>query len=77
MNIHKRILLHALRTAIIFITGFFIYEILREIEKIWNSTIPGETIYHFSKRKFYHFLSIFIIDLIILYIFFYLFDSKL
>ncbi len=35
-NIHSHIFLHAFRTAVIFVAGFIIYEVLVELEKEWN-----------------------------------------
>lgn len=64
---HSRIFLSALRTAIIFVAGFIIYEILVRLEKIWNKLNPENTLYHFYTRKSIKFLLILIIDLLILY----------
>jgi hypothetical protein len=65
---HRVFFLHSLRTALIFIAGFLSYELLRVIEAEWNITHPNNKIVHFSQRKIYHFLIIFLIDLLILYI---------
>lgn len=65
-NIYKHNLLNALRTGLIFITGIFSYEILKEIENEWNKKQTGYEIHNLTKRKFYHFLIIFIVDFIIL-----------
>lgn len=73
---HLRLFLSALRTAIILVTGFIAYEILKEVEKIWNQIYPNK-IYNFSKRKLYKLFIIFIIDIILLYIFFYVFKIEL
>lgn len=35
---HKRIFAHALRTALLFVASFLIYEILISLEKMWNKT---------------------------------------
>jgi len=73
---HTRIFFHAIRSAILFIAGFLIYEILVSLEKLWNKANPENTLYHFHKRKGIKFLIILIIDLLILYGLFVLFDIE-
>jgi hypothetical protein len=73
---HKKNIISAFRTALIGITGFIIYEILIELEKIWNYTFPNNEHYHFHKRRILHFLCIFLLDLLLIYIFFYLFNIE-
>lgn len=65
---HSKFFFHALRTALMFIAGFLSYEILKTIESEWNKDHPNNEAVHFAKRKSYHFLAIFLIDLFILYI---------
>jgi hypothetical protein len=65
---HHKFFLHALRTALIFLAGFLSYELLKLLENEWNITHPNNKIVHFSQRKIYHFLIIFLIDLLILYV---------
>jgi hypothetical protein len=71
---HARVFLHALRTAFIFVAGFFIYEILVTLEKMWNEAVPENSLQHFHQRKGIKFIIILIIDLIILYGLFVIFD---
>ena len=71
-NKYGRILLEAFRTAIIFVSGFLIYELLLEVEKEWNKIEPSHKMHHFYKRNSIKFLFIFLIDLTILLIFNYL-----
>jgi hypothetical protein len=66
---YLHIFLQALRTAIIFVSGFLIYEILLDAEKTWNRLEPSHKMYNFYKRKSIKFLIIFLIDLVILLIF--------
>ena len=68
-NAYLRIFFQALRTAIIFVSGFIVYELLLDAEKLWNKMHPSHKRYHFYKRKSIKFLIIFIIDLVILFIF--------
>jgi hypothetical protein len=68
-NGYLRIFLEALRTAIIFVSGFIIYELLLDAEKVWNKLQQSHKRYHFYKRKSIKFLIIFLIDLVILFIF--------
>ena len=68
-NAYLRIFFEALRTAIIFVSGFIVYELLLDAEKLWNKLEPSHKRYHFYKRKSIKFLIIFLIDLAILFIF--------
>ena len=74
---HHVFFLNALRTSLIFIAGFLTYELLKVLESKWNKTHPNNQLIHFASRKTLHFLFIFIIDLIILYIIALLFDIHL
>ena len=74
---HRRYFLHALRTALIFIAGFLSYELLKMLEAEWNATHPGHELRHLSHRKLYHFIVIFLIDLLIIYSIALLFDVHL
>ncbi len=74
---HRVFFLHALRTALIFVAGFLSYEILKMLEAEWNITHPNNEVNHFSQRKIFHFIVIFIIDLLILYLFFFIFNVHL
>ena len=67
-GLHTYIFFNALRTAIIFVAGFIIYDILVKLEKEWNKAYPSRRAYHFSKRNTIKFLLILIIDMILLYI---------
>jgi len=74
---HGSFFLNSLRTALIFIVGFLTYELLKIVEKRWNKLYPNNEFSHFAHRKKYHFLIIFIVDLIILYSIALLFDVHL
>jgi hypothetical protein len=74
---HSSFFLNSLRTALIFIAGFLTYELLKIVEKRWNKLYPNNEFSHFAHRKKYHFLIIFIIDLLILYSIALLFDIHL
>jgi hypothetical protein len=71
---HTRIFFHATRSAILFIAGFLIYEILVNLENLWNKANPENALSHFHTRKGIKFLVILIVDLLILYGLFVLFD---
>ena len=73
---HLRMFLNALRTSLIIVAGFIAYEILIELEKIWNHIYPNKT-YNLAKRKLFKLLIIFLIDLILLYIVFFTFKIEL
>jgi hypothetical protein len=75
--LHHKFFLHALRTALIFIAGFLSYELLKILETEWNYMYPNNKFRHFVYRKTYHFIIIFMIDLIVLYSIALLFDVHL
>ena len=66
-RIYYRIFLQAFRTAIIFVTGFIIYEFLVKLEKKWNNANPSNSMFHFHKRNSIKFILIFCTDLVLLY----------
>ena len=74
---HHEFLLNALRTALIFVAGFITYELLKILEGKWNKMRPNNELTHLARRKMLHFIFIFIIDLIILYLIALLFDIHL
>ena len=74
---HAKFFLDSLRTAIIFISGFLAYELLKMLEAKWNKTHPNNEMVHIAHRKAYHFIIIFFIDLCILYLIVWLFNVHL
>jgi hypothetical protein len=64
---HKYIFFHALRSALLFIAVFFIYDILINLEKLWNKENPEKSKYNYYLNKIIKFTVILIIDLFILY----------
>ena len=76
-GLHLHIFFHSIRTAIIFVSGFIIYDILIKLEKEWNKEHPSRHAYHFSKRNIIKFLLIFIIDMVLLYILYLVFGIDL
>jgi hypothetical protein len=69
---HSFIFLSALRSAILFVSGFLLYETLVELEKLWNSINPENKEFNFYQRKIIKFLTILILDVILLYVLFFL-----
>ena len=76
-EIGKRIFFHSLRTAIIFVSGFIIYEILLRLEKRWNKMNPGQKKYNFHRKNVFKFIFIFLVDCTVLYSFYWFFDTRL
>ena len=64
---HLRLFIHALRSALLFVAGFFIYEVTLKLEYKWNSLHPEHKLYNFHKKEGVKFVFIFMIDLILLY----------
>ena len=73
---HLRTVLNALRTSLIIVAGFLAYEMLLELEKLWNKEYPN-AFNNFVKRKLIKLLIIFLLDLSILYFVFYTFKIQL
>jgi hypothetical protein len=65
---HRRLFLHALRTSLIFLAGFLTYELLKALEGRWSKLQPNNEYNHSFYRKLYHFILIFVFDLLILYL---------
>jgi hypothetical protein len=74
---HLRMFLNALRTAILIVSGFIAYEILVELEILWNKKNPSKKAKHFMYHKLYKLIIIFLIDLLVLYLVFYTFKIEL
>lgn len=68
---HLRMFINALRTSIIIVSSFIAYEILLSIEKIWNKENPENKTSNLIHHKLYKLIIIFLIDLLLLYLFFY------
>jgi hypothetical protein len=65
---HKKIFLYSLRTALLIVAGFFVYDILKEFENDWNKTHPENKLNNLAQNKIIHFIVMFLIDVIILYL---------
>jgi hypothetical protein len=65
---HLRLFLNALRTSLLLIASFLSYELLKIIESDWNKMYPSDKFSNLAHRKLYHFIIIFIVDLLILYL---------
>jgi hypothetical protein len=74
---HHEFFLNALRTSLVFVATLLTYELLKMLEIEWNKTHPNNEIIHFTTRKIYHFIIIFLVDLFILYLIALLFDVHL
>jgi hypothetical protein len=64
---HTKIFVHGFRTALIFLAGFIIYELLLDLEKEWNKINPEHKTYNLHKKRGLKFFLILLVDLIILY----------
>ena len=74
---HHKIFLHALRTGLILIATLLTYDLLKMLESEWNKRHPNNELIHVTQRKVYHFLIIFLADLLVLYLIALLFDVPL
>ena len=64
---HKLIFAHALRTAMLFVAGFLIYDILINLEKTWKKEDSENNLYYLYKKHMFRLILTFIMDLLILY----------
>ena len=74
---YRRLYFLALRTSLLFIIGFLIYEILSVTENKLNELYPNYKTFHYIKKTFFHFIFLFTADLIVLYLFIRMFNMKL
>ena len=74
---HKKLFVLALRTAIVIVISFFIYEIIVNLEKILDKNMYNNKLSNEFVKRFTHFFTIFISDLVILYLIVILFDINL
>jgi len=74
---HSKIFLAALRSALLILGSFILYDFLKEMVEIWDDIFLHKKEYHIYYRRIYQYLGVFILDLIILYLAFYLFAVEL
>jgi hypothetical protein len=74
---HLRMLVTAARTALIIVASFISYEILLELQTLWNKKYPGHETRNFIYNKLYKLIVIFLIDLLILYSIYYIFNIQM
>jgi hypothetical protein len=74
---NRKIFALALRTAIVVVISFIVYEVLINLEKILNKNkITNKLTYEFIKR-FTHFAVVFVSDITILYLLVFIFKVHL
>ena len=61
---HLTILLNAIRTALVLIAGILSYDILKDVEDIWNTTHPHQKNYNLVKSKVLNILIILVMDIL-------------
>jgi hypothetical protein len=74
---HLTIFLHAIRTGLVILAGILSYDILKDIEYIWNTTHPHEKTNNLVKSKLLSLLIVVVFDILILYTLRYMFGLKL
>lgn len=67
-----RLSLRALKNALIFITAFALYEMIEEMKIIWKKRFPDSVDMHEHYGRLAHLFSIFIADLFIGVLMYYL-----
>ena len=74
---HSKLFLAALRSALLILGSFILYEFLKEMVELWDEIFLHKKEHHIYYRRFYQYLGVFLLDLIILYLAFYLFQVEL
>jgi hypothetical protein len=74
---HSKIFLSALRSALLILGSFILYDLLKDMVEIWDDIFLHKKEHHIYYRRIYQYLGVFILDLIILYLVFYLFKIQL
>lgn len=73
---HKRIFASSFRTAILFIVSIILYDLLREVDKLWYKDTYNK-MKNFTKRKIILFIMLFLLDCALLYAIFHILDLEL
>lgn len=74
---HGKFFLSALRSALLILGSFILYDLLNEMILIWDEIFLHKKEHHIYYRRIYQYLGVFLIDLVILYFVFYLFKIQL
>jgi hypothetical protein len=74
---HSKIFLSALRSALLVLGSFILYDLLKDMLDIWDDIFLHKKEYHIYYKRIYQYLGVFFLDLIILYLAFYLFHIDL
>ena len=74
MKPHHRFMLGALKNALIFIAAFALYEIIEQLKVIWKTRYPESVDMHGRYGQLMHLFSVFMVDLVIGGIMYYVFN---
>lgn len=70
---HKKIFLHALRTSLLIVLSFLVYDVNVKLLTSIQNTYPELHTYYYIVSKIVKFTLVLILDMIILYIYAYFF----
>ncbi len=74
---HIKIFLSALRSALLILGSFILYDMLKEMTLIWDKLYLHKKEHEINYRKVYQLLGVFFMDLLILYLVYYIFEIEL
>ena len=74
MKPHHRLMLGALKNALIVIAAFALYELIEELKVFWKTRFPESADMHVHYGRLMHLFSVFMADLVIGMLMYYAFN---
>ncbi len=74
MKPHHRLMLGALKNALIVIAAFALYELIEELKVLWKTRFPESADMHVHYGRLMHLFSVFMSDLVIGMLMYYAFN---
>jgi hypothetical protein len=74
MKPHHRLMLGALKNALIVVAGFALYELIEEMKVLWKHRFPESEYMHVHYGRLVHLFSVFMADIVIGVMMYYLFN---
>jgi hypothetical protein len=74
MKAHHRLMMGALKNALIVVAGFALYEMIEELKVVWKARFPESADMHVHYGRLMHLFSVFVADLAIGMLMYYAFN---
>jgi hypothetical protein len=74
MNPHHRLMMIAIKNALIVIAAFVLYEMIEELKLLWKTRFPESADMHVHYGRLMHLFSVFMADLAIGMLMYYMFN---